>query len=1011
MTRKIFFFFLTYILISGVSAQPTFVVSDPGRKFHEAEDLMNKRQYALAYPLFRELKETAPSARRSDIPYIYDDIHYYDMVCRLNLLMGDAAEEAILFINTAYNIPRVQMLSFHLGHYYFSTDEFGSAVDYFKKAGNENLSNEQIADKKFELGYSYFNLKDFDNAAPLFNEIRQMPDHKYYYQANYYYGFVSYSKKEYGQALESFKNIVTREEYRSIVPYYIVEIYYFQGKKDEAINYAEDVMKGDQQIYYKDQLQLLSGQMYFEKQDYAKALPLLDQYVGKSPKVSKEVLYQQSYANYKAGNYDKAIEGFRNLSNEKDSMGQNSMYLLGDLYLRKGQKENARNAFQYSAFNSTNASQQQESRLQYAKLSYELGYQDVALKEIKSYLKDYPDSKNEAEAREILFGLLANSNDYREAYEMYNSVASPTPAMKKILPRILYGRSVELINEQQTGKALELLRRLVSDSNAGKVLPYGHFWLGELYYRNGAYDESIRNTGLFLAARPQPQGEAGMTSANYNLGYAWFQKENYKQAAGYFDQVAPSVDVSSAPMILDAWVRKADCYYMLKDFAKANLLYDKVISNALPQADHALYQKAMMAGVRNGTEKVRLLESLRKQYPQSPLLRGVDMEAAVTYMADEKYAEAVPYLNKVIESGDAAALPKAYLKLGLAHYNNNNNKQALEAFENLISKYPSSEEADEALGVIKDIFVEEGRPGDFVDMMSRNGIRVSVSEADSLSFVSGRLKYENDDCASAVKAFDGYLSKYPSGSFVLEALFMKSECHRKSREWANALEGYGNINGRGPSPYFEKATLEAARISYFEQKNYSAARKFFESLNEFSTDPESRQEALRGLVRCYYQLKDYSKAKEITAQLLGGQSVSTDDKAIAGLVLGKSLQIAGDCPAAIGSFKTVASLNRSSWGAEARYEMASCYFSAGDMNNAESAAVSVIKETGAFDLWVTKAYILIGDVFMQQKDYFNAKATYESVSRNASVPELKTEAAQKLDKAVEAEKAESRLAD
>jgi tetratricopeptide (TPR) repeat protein len=1009
MTRKIIFFSLCYLLSSGLFAQPTYFVTNPTRKFQEAEDLMIKKQYALAYPLFRELKESAPAVRRTDMPYVYDDIHYYDMVCRLNLQMGDAAEEAKLFIHTTYNIPRVQLLSFHLGHYYFSNDEFSEGVEYFSKAGNDNLTNEQIADKKFELGYCYFNLKDFENAGPLFNEVCQMPDHKYYSQANYYYGFISYSKRDYGQALEAFKKIVGKEEYRNIVPYYIVEIYYFQGRKDEAIKYADEIMKGDGQIYYKDQLQLLTGQMYFEKQDYSKALPLLDEYVSKSPKVSKEVLYQQSYANYKAGNFDKAIAGFKELSNEKDSMGQNSMYLLGDLYLRKGQKENARNAFQYSAFNSANASQQQEARLQYAKLSYELGYQDVALKEIKSYLKDYPDSKNEAEAREILFGLLANSNDYREAYELYNSVASPTPAMRKILPRILYGRSVELINDQQTSKALDLLRRLVSDSNAGKVLPYGQFWLGELYYRNGAYDESIRNTNLFLAVHPAAQGEVSVMAANYNLGYAWFQKESYKQAAGYFDQVAPSMEASSVAMVQDAWVRKADCYYMMKDFAKANALYDKVIAGALPQADHALYQKAMMAGVKNGSEKVRLLESLKKQYPQSPLVRDVDMEAAVTYMADEKYAEAIPYLNRVIESGDAASLPKAYLKLGLAQYNNNNNDQALSAFEHLLSKYPNSAETDEAIGVIKDIYVEEGRPGDFVDMMNKNGIRISVNEADSLSFVSGRLKYENDDCAAAVKAFENYLVKYPSGSFVLDALFMKSDCYRRSKEWNKALEGYSAVSGRGPSPYFDRATLEAARISYFEQKNYSAARQYFELLSDMSTNPENRQEALRGLVRCYYQLKDYSKAKETAALLLEGNGVSTDDKAIATLLIGKSQQMGGDCSSAITSFKTVASLNRSSWGAEARYEMASCYFSAGDLNNAESAAISVIKETGAFDLWVTKAYILIGDIFMQQKDYFNAKATYESVARNAAMPDLKAEAQQKLDKAIEAEKSGSRL--
>ncbi len=58
--------------------------------------------------------------------------------------------------------------------------------------------------------------------------------------------------------------------------------------------------------------------------------------------------------------------------------------------------------------------------------------------------------------------------------------------------------------------------------------------------------------------------------------------------------------------------------------------------------------------------------------------------------------------------------------------------------------------------------------------------------------------------------------------------------------------------------------------------------------------------------------------------------------------------------------------------------------------------MAVIKETGSYDFWVTKSYILLGDIFMQQKDYFNAKATYESVAKNAAIPELKNEAQQKL---------------
>ena len=125
------------------------------------------------------------------------------------------------------------------------------------------------------------------------------------------------------------------------------------------------------------------------------------------------------------------------------------MYLLGDSYLRTNQKANARNAFQYSAYNSSNKLQQRVSRFNYAKLSYELGYQDIALSEMKKYLHDYPNSDYDTEAREILVSLLANTNNFADALSLYESFDKPTASMQKVYPRILYGRAVELINDQQ----------------------------------------------------------------------------------------------------------------------------------------------------------------------------------------------------------------------------------------------------------------------------------------------------------------------------------------------------------------------------------------------------------------------------------------------------------------------------------------------------------------------------------------------------------------------------------
>ena len=991
-----------------VFAQPTHVFTDDEKDYKTAKEFIAKEQYAFAYPLVKELKLKYQPNKKTDHAYINDDIDYYNALCELKLLQDIGREDAILFINSVNNEPRRQIMNFHLAHYYFLKNDFQNAITSFTDAGFENLSNDQIADAKFEKAYSYFNLKQFAEAKPLFNEIHQLSTGKYYIPANYYYGFISYYDKQYSEALSAFKLVETFDEYKGVVPYYIAEIYYFQGKKDEALRYGESVLTRKTQLFYDKQLRLLIGQIYFEKKEYDKALPLLEAYVNSADKVSKEVLYELSFSYYTAGNTQKAIEGFKQLSSEKDSMGQNSMYLLGDLYLKTGQKANARTAFQYSAFNSSNALQQKVSRFNYAKLSYELGYQDVALNEIKSYLKDYPNSDYHIEAKEILVSLLARTNNFTDALSLYQSMDRPTVAMQKVYPTILYGKAIEYVNEQQLVRADELFKKIISDANAGKNADYANFWRGEIAYRQQQYDDAIRYLTIFLQSGAISQGEANQQTAKYNIAYSRFQKEDYKSASQYFEQVIKNVTATSSPLEHDAFLRNADAYYMQKDLPRANVMYDAAIAAASPQSDYAMYQKAMIAGIKNSAEKISILNNVNKQYPKSTLKQDINMEIALTYIADEKFNDALPYLNAVLASNDGGLKPRALLKLGLAYYNSSNNGEALKSYSQLIKTYPQSAEADEAADIVKSIYVEEGKPEEYVKLMNENGKNVSISEADSLTYSAAFAKYNAGDCATAITGFNNYISKFSAGEFLVDANFQRSECYQKNKDFANALVGYAYVNAKGNSKYFEKATLEAARISYFELKNYADAKKYFESLNNNAVNQDNKLEALRGLVRSFYQLKDYTEAFVASKELLTKKGLSTDDKSIGNLVLGKSAQIASDFTAAIAAFKAVTAINKSLWGAEARYEIANCLFSQNNFAAAEKAALATIKETG-YDEWVTKSYILLGDIFMQQKDYFNAKATYESISKNASIESLKTEAQTKLDKAVAEEKLQSKI--
>lgn len=1007
MNRLIFCVIILLFSIASFS-QTNYNITDPEKDFKEAKEYFIKDEFTLAYPLLKKLKEKYPENTQSLHAYLNQDITYYYIVCGLKLNQEVAADEATRFINTNNNEPRQEIMSFYLARYYFTKNDFARAVVFYERAGYDNLENDDIANAKFELAYSYFNLKQFDKAKPLFNEIHQLPGNKYYYDANYYYGFLCFRDHNYDDALSSFKTVENQDKYKGLVPYYIAQIYYFEGRNDEALQYGEQALSRSD-IFYRNDLNLLVGQLYFEKKQFSKALPFLEGYVNNSDKVSKEVMYELSYCYYDGNQVQKAIEGFKQLSSEKDSMGQNSMYLLGDLYLRINQKENARTAFQYSADNNSNREQQEISRFNYAKLSYELGYQNIALSEMNKFLDLYPGSTYANEAKEILINLLANTNNYNDAMALYASFDKPTPGMQKVFPKILFGRATEFINDGKLNEADDLLTKILRDPYAGNVLPFANFWKGEIAYRKGLYDDVVKYANAYLL-QGGIQGEANPDAARYLLGYAYLKMENYPMALSNFKVVAPVISSQSSSLKQDAYVRTADCYFMQKNYSSAKTMYQNIINNALPQSDYSLYQIALINGINNPVEKIRTFNTLVQRYPNSDLVPESYLQIANAYMVQEKFKDAIPYLKKILEIKDASGeYPKVYLKLGLADYNLNNNEEALQYYQKLVSLYPQSPEANEALDNMKNIYIESGRPNDYVDFMKKSGKVISISEADSVTYAAAELKYINNDCAGAISAFANYLSQYPQGAYTLKANFYMSECYSKNKDWKNAVTGYENVVNMGSSEYAEKAAFAAARIYYFELQDYTKSKIYFTKLKELATSPDNQLEALRGLVRSYYQTKDYAEANEASKELLTKKGISTDDRAIANLVLGKSLQADNQYEQAIAAFKQVAAINKSAWGAEARYEIANCYLSLNQLSAAEKAGLEVIKVTGSYDYWVAKAYILLGDVYLQEKDYFNAKATYQSVADNATIPELKKEAQDKLEIAKTQEQQNSKV--
>jgi TolA-binding protein len=416
-----------------------------------------------------------------------------------------------------------------------------------------------------------------------------------------------------------------------------------------------------------------------------------------------------------------------------------------------------------------------------------------------------------------------------------------------------------------------------------------------------------------------------------------------------------------------------------------------------------LFQRGVIAGAMNkNTEKVSLLQSLEKQFPSSSLVPDANLEIANTYLADENFQAAIVPLQKVLNNKSASAMaPQTYLKLGVAYFNLDKNDESLNQFKKLVATYPNSPESDDAIEYIRNIFVENQKPGEFIDFMKQNGKPISTSEEDSLTFRSSMIRYEAKDLAGAKTGFASYLSKFPEGRYAIEANYLSAEMLVNNKSNNDALPFYKAVADRSPNKYAERSTLQAARIYYFDLKDYTNAQKYFAQLKTIATQQENRLEAMRGLLRCQFKAQQWKEAAANAQDLLLEKGIATDDRMMANLVVAKNYQSNNEGDLAIAAYKQVINAGKSEYAAESQYHITEIQLQQAKYTDAEKSAFEVIKKFGSYDYWVTKSYVMLGDIYVAQKDLFNAEATYKSIVENATIAELKEEAQRKLDKVIE----------
>jgi TolA-binding protein len=990
------------------------------RDHEQGLELFRKERYNIAYRYFdRFISEYANEATAVSSGLLASAVFHKAASARKNGL--DAAERLLLdYLEQYPGYEDAYVATYYLGDFYFEKSNYKDAIQYFIQTEASALSRTERDHFKFKFAYSYFAQKNFKEARSRFKPLASDPTSSYIDDAHYYAGLSAYYLNDYADAYKHFEKIEKSTKYRNQIPYYLSAIHFINKEYEQVISYAEPQIN-DRNLRYLPEIKKLLGNAYFEKGNFNNAEKYLSESLSALSKVNQEDYYQLGYVYYKTGNYNKSIENLKRLTFLDNAMVQHAMYVLGKSYSQIGDRSNAKNAFQQSARMKYNMALTEESHFNIAKLTYDMGNYTEALTLLRKFLEDYPRSKFSHEAQDILADVFLKTRNYEEAIVLIEKMSSPTTAIQGAYQKMAYYRATEYYSNNLLDKADAYLDKALKFKTDKSIEALTYYFKADIAHIKNQFDSSNEWLRKFsaIAGTISTDHSSRVSSGTgfYIQGYNSYKKKDFVSAQILFSKAVEKLKTEKDPAVSqslfpDAILRLADSYFMQRKYKEAIPQYNTIVQQKLRGADYATYQMAMLNGlIGNVSEKINGMRSVHKLFPNSTFADDALFELGATFSQQNNPIDAINTYKTLIQSYPKSEfVPYSYNRVGLLQYNLDRLNDALATYKYVIQKFPQTPASQEALIAVKDIYVTLGDPQGYFDLLKQYpGAMISTSAQDSIVYQAAEAQFIKGDYAKALAGFDSYIKTYPSGAFILPARFYRGECLNLTNKSDQAVTDYEFVIGQPTNRFTERSLLRASFIR-FKQGDFNKASMYYEALADAAKTDDNRRDGILGAMRSNYQLKNYGKTIELADKVIGTQGMSETVQIEASFYRGMSRLNRAEIQSAVSDLESVTKRINNEWAAEAKYSLAETAYRAQDLRKAETICFEFIGTYPSYGTWMVRTYMLLADIYVAQGQYFQAKATLQSILDNYdSNDPLYKEAQQKYKTVLELEAQGSKL--
>ncbi len=958
------------LLAGTVQAAPSAAPDD----FKTAVSLYNHGMYEKARSMFEVLSTTAPTALTEG----------YEVLCAIQ--MNSEGYDALVrsYENKYVNSPLYPQINYLYGSRLFDMGYYESASERFSKVPEGTLGRKDATEMLFRQAYSDFGQEKYSDAKQKFTKLERYPFSDLTAPSRYALGYIAYNDNDFKTAYGWFEQSAKDPRFTDISLYYMLECRFMQ-KDYSYVTENADAVYSRATAERRPHLARIISEAFLVMGDPEKAKAYYDENSLSTSARNRSDYFYAGSLEYALGQYQSAIDNFTQMTERTDSIGQIANYQLGYSYIQTKNKVEAFNSFGQAASSTYDDVIREDAYFNYAKLAFDINH-DVSV--FTDYLERYPKTSK----AEMIYGYIAQgsliNHDYAAAVAAYDNIDELDGEMKFNYMKANYLRASQLIESGSYRDAVPYLRASTFyTSRLDNFNKLARYWLAECYYKTENYSEAAKiYTDLYnlSALEDQPEGRA----LTYNVAYSEFKQGDYESAAKMFDKYISS---GATDYRTDARIRRADCDFLSKDYKAAIENYLSVVDTSNdPDVIYPYYQLGMSYGLAGKVkDKVAALSRVKEASPESPMYAEALYELGRAYVAAKNEKEAVKSFESLSKtSKDSSYVAKSLIELGLIARNGKQSDKAIGYYKQVAEQFKNTEYSADALMALESLYQSKGEPDVYLAYVQELGGNTGKTEAEKeqIYFGSAEQIFLSENYEKALASLNKYLTAYPEGKRIADAYFYTAECYKALGQKEKACDYYDKVNGMmNKGSYAEQSALNYATLSYGLER-YADAYKGYSALAQIAQLEENRAAAGLGMMRSAYKAKDYQNAISCAEALASDKKSSEAVIREADYTSARSYLATSHRDEAYAIFRALSAKPSTDEGAEAAYLIIQDTYDKGDFGNVQEKVYKFAAEAGGQNYWLAKAYIVLGDAFMEQDNVKQAKSTFESLL-NGYTPE------------------------